>query len=100
MAVTSWRNHRVIRRDAVTLHAILHGSRYDLATINALPRRLCYLAIVILGASVMLPLRSWRSGQLQAWYKCTPEVVVTPLDSRTNSVEDLVKHERFLFSCN
>ena len=42
-----------------------------------------------------LPLRSWRSGQLQAWFKCSPKVGVALLDSRTNSVEDLVKHERF-----
>ena len=43
----------------------------------------------------MLPLRSWRSDQLQGWFKCSPEVGVTLLDSMTNSVEDLVKHKRF-----
>ena len=38
---------------------------------------------------------SWRSGQLQACFKCSPKVGVVFLDSRNNSVEDLVKHERF-----
>ena len=36
-----------------------------------------------------------RNRQLQAWYKCFPEVGVTLLDPRANSVEDFVKHERF-----
>ena len=76
-------------RDAATL--LLHTlfaiwlqsvrSRYDLATTNALPRRLCYLGNI--GASVMLPLRSWRPGQLQALFKCPPKVGVALLDSRT-----------------
>ena len=51
-------------------------SRYDLATTNVLPRRLCYLGIVNIGASATLPLRSWRPGQLQAWFKCPPKVGV------------------------
>ena len=68
---------------------------YALATINALPRRLCYLGKVNLGASATLSLRSWRSGQLQAWLKCSPKVGVALLDSRANSAEDLVRHERF-----
>ena len=60
-------------------------SHYDLATTNALPRRLCYFGIVNRGASVMLPLHSWRFGQLQALFKCSPKVGVAHLDSRTNS---------------
>ena len=43
----------------------------------------CYLGTINLGTSAMLPLSSWRS----------PEVGVTLLDSRTNSVEDLIIHE-------
>ena len=30
-------------------------------------------------------LRSWRSGQLNAWFKCFPKVGVAILDSRTTS---------------
>ena len=60
-------------------------SCYDLATTNALPQRLCYLDIVNMGASATLPLRSWRSGQLIAWFKCSPKVGVAILDSRTTS---------------
>ena len=37
----------------------------------------------------------WRFCQLQAWFKCTHEVGVTPLYSRSNFVEDLIKDERF-----
>ena len=37
------------------------------------------------GAFATLPLRSWRSGQLQAWFKGSPKVGVALLDSRTNS---------------
>ena len=49
-------------RDAATL--LLRSWRpcyalYALATTNALPRRLCYLGIVNLGASATLPLCSW-----------------------------------------
>ena len=80
-------------RDAATLllytlcAALLRSvrSHYDLATTNASPRRLCYLGIVNLGAYATLPLRSWHSGQLQAWFKCSPKVGVVLLDSRTNS---------------
>ena len=39
-------------------------SCYDLTTTNALPRRLCYLDIVNMGASATLPQRSWRSGMV------------------------------------
>ena len=60
-------------------------SCYELATTNALPQQLCYLDIVNMGASVTLPLRSWRSGQLIAWFKCSPKVDVVILDSRTPS---------------
>ena len=60
-------------------------SHYDLATTNALPWRLCYLSIINLGASATLPLRSWRSGQLQVLFKCSPKIGVALLDSRTNS---------------
>ena len=66
-------------RDAATLCAILLcsvRSHYDLATTNALPRRLYYLGIVNLGASGTLQLHSWRSGQLQAWFECSPKVGV------------------------
>ena len=56
-----------------------------LATTNALPRRLCYLDVVNIGASATLPLRSWRSGQLNAWFKCSLKVGVAILDSRTTS---------------
>ena len=48
-------------------------------------RRLCYLDIVSIGASATLPLRSWRSGQRNAWFKCAPKVDVAFLDSRTTS---------------
>ena len=75
-------------RDAATLCAALLRSvrsHYDLATTNALPRRLYYLGIVNLGASATLPLRSLNSGQLQALFKCSPKVGVALLDSRTNS---------------
>ena len=58
---------------------------YTLTTTNALPRRLCFLGIVNLGASATLSLRFWRSGQLQALFKCPPKVCVALLDSRTNS---------------
>ena len=61
-------------------------SCYELATTSALPRRLCYLDKVNIGASATLPLRSWRSGQLNAWFKCSPKVDVAILDSRTTSV--------------
>ena len=57
-------------------------SRYDLATTNALPRRLCYLGIASLDASAMLLLRSWRSGQIHVWFKCFPEVGVNLFNSR------------------
>ena len=60
-------------------------SCYDHATTNTLPRRLCYLDIANMGASATLPLRSWRSGQLIAWFKCSPKVGVAILDSRTTS---------------
>ena len=56
-----------------------------LATTNALPRRLCYLDIFNIGTSATLPLRSWRTGQLNAWFKCSPKVGVAILDSRTTS---------------
>ena len=75
---------------AILLHV---RSRYDLATTSLRSTRFrgdC-ATFVYLGASATLPLRSWRSCQLQAWFKCSPEVGVTLLDSRTNSVEDLVK---------
>ena len=67
-------------RDAATLLLRYARSCYALcalATTNALPRRLCYLDIVNIGASATLPLRSWRSGQLSAWFKCSPKVGVT-----------------------
>ena len=67
------------------LTTTLLGPCYDLATTNALPRRQCYLGIVNFGASVTLPIRSWRSGQLQTLFKCFPKVGVALLDSRTNS---------------
>ena len=58
IAVVSWPNNRVIRPRSgyasATLCAILLRSvrsRYNLATTNALPRRLCYLDIANLGAS-------------------------------------------------
>ena len=75
-------------RAAATL--LLRSSRsgyalYALATTNALPRRLCFLGIVNLCGSATLRLRFWRSGQLQAWFKCLPKVGVALLDSRTNS---------------
>ena len=61
-------------------------SCYELATTSALPRRLCYLDIVNIGASAdTLPLRSWRSGQLNACFKCSPKVGVEILDSRITS---------------
>ena len=74
--------------DAATLCATLLcsvRSHYDLATTNALPWRLCYLGIVNLGASATLPLCTWRSGQLQALFKCSPKVDVSLLDYMTNS---------------
>ena len=40
-------------------------------------------SIVNIGASATLPPRSWRPGQLQAWFKCLPKVGVALLDSRT-----------------
>ena len=75
-------------RDAATLCVTLLRSvrsHYDLATTNALPRRLCYLGIVNLCAFATLPLRSCCSGQLWAWFKCSPKVGGALLDSRTNS---------------
>ena len=58
----------------------------DLVTLLLrLPRRLCYIDIVNIGASATPPLRSWRSGQLNAWFKCSPKVGVAILDSRTTS---------------
>ena len=44
-----------------------------------------YLDVVNIGASATLPLRSWRSGQLNAWFKCSLKVGVAILDSRTTS---------------
>ena len=38
-----------------------------------------------MGAFAKLLLRSWRSGQLVAWFKCSPKVGVAVLDSRTTS---------------
>ena len=70
-------------RDAATLYAILIRSvrsRYDLATIYVLLFRHSNL-----GASATFRLRSWRSGQLQAWFKCSPKVGVALFDPRTNS---------------
>ena len=66
-------------RDAAALR--LRSARpcyapYALATTNAHPRRLCYLGIDDLGASGTLPLHSWRSGELQALFKCSPKVYV------------------------
>ena len=59
-------------------------SGYHLATTNALPRRLCYLGIVNLGASVTLPLRSWHAlGVLANARPCSSASL--KLDSRTNS---------------
>ena len=60
-------------------------SCYELSTTSALPRRLCYLYIVTIGASATLPLRSWRSGQLNVWFKCSPKVDVAILEARTTS---------------
>ena len=74
-------------RDAATLRSILLRSvhsRYHLATTNALLRRLCYLDIVNVGASTALPRRSCRSGQPEAWFKCSPKVGVALLDSRAH----------------
>ena len=58
IAVASWPNNKVIRPrsgyTSATLCAILLRSvrsRYNLATTNAFPRRLCYLDIANLGAS-------------------------------------------------
>ena len=92
LAVTSWRNGRVIHPwcsyASATLCATLLrsvGSHYDLHMTNALPRRLCHLGIINLGACATLPLRSWRSGQLQASFKCSSKVGVALLDSMTNS---------------
>ena len=75
-------------RDAATLCATMLRSvrsHYNLATTKVLPQRLCYLGIVNLGASATLPLRFWRSGQLQALFKCPPKIGVALMDSRTNS---------------
>ena len=66
-----------------------YALRYPVTALatTSLRSTLSYLVIANLCASVTLPLHSWRSGQLQAWFKRTPEVGVTPLDSRANSVE-------------
>ena len=94
IAVTSWRNRRVIHprcnyastrllpRYALSCYALC-----AFATTSALPRQLCYmyLDIVNIGASNTLPLCSSRSGQLNAWFKCSPKVDVAILDSRTTS---------------
>ena len=92
IAVTLWRNRRVIHPRcsyaSTALCAILLRSVrscYELATTSALPRRLCYLDIVNIGAFATLPLRSSRSGQLNAWFKCSPKVIVAILDSRITS---------------
>ena len=62
-AITSWRNRRVIHPwcsyASATFYATLLRSvrsNYDLATTNALPRWLCCLSIVNLGASATVPL--------------------------------------------
>ena len=92
IAVTSWRNRRVIHPRcsyaSAALYAILLRSVrscYDFATTNALPRRKYYLDIGNIGASATLPLHSWCSCQLIAWFKCAPKVGVAILDSRTTS---------------
>ena len=97
IAVTSWRNRRVIhpRCSYASTTLLLHYARScyalcalattSLATTSPLPRRLCYFDIVNIGASATLPLRSCRSGQLNAWFKCSPKVGVAILDSRTTS---------------
>ena len=69
-------SHRGSARPCHALYAL---------TMNPLQRRLCYLGIVNLGDSATLPLCSWRSGQLQTLFKCSPKVGVTLLDSMTNS---------------
>ena len=56
-------------------------SCYDLATTKALPQWLCHLDIVNIGASATLRLCSWISGQLNAWFMCSPKVGVAILDS-------------------
>ena len=90
----SWRNRRVTcihPRCSYASTTLLLGyarSCYALcalATTNALPRRLCYLDVVNIGASATLPLHSWRSVQLNAWFKCSLKVGVAILDSRTTS---------------
>ena len=75
-------------RDAATLLLRYVRSRYALGALakaNALPRRLSYLDIVNIGVSATLPLRSWRSGQLNALFKWPPKVGVAILDSKTAS---------------
>ena len=92
IAVTSWRN-RIVTHPRCSYASTTLLLRYvrscyalcALATNNALPQRLCYLDIANIGASATLLLRSWRSGQLNAWFKCSPKVGVAILDSRTTS---------------
>ena len=79
----------LLLRFCCPMHILLRSVRscYNLATTNALPRRLCYMYLdtVNICASATLPLRSRRSGQLSAWFKCSPKVGVAILDSRTTS---------------
>ena len=102
IAVASWCKRRVIRSCrgyiSATLCTILLRSRYDLATTNALPWRLCYLSIADLGASGTLLLRSCRSAVLHVWFKCFPWCY--SFRFWANSVEDLVKHAWFHFHVN
>ena len=68
---------------AILLRSVRSG--YDLSTTNALPQRLCYLGIVNSGDSATLPIRSWYSSQLKAWFKGSPKIGVAVLDFMTNS---------------
>ena len=92
IAVTSWQNRRVIHPrcsySSTTLLLRYAQSCYALcalATTNTFPRRLCFSDIVNIDASATLPLRSLLSGQLNAWFKCSPKVGVAILDYRTTS---------------
>ena len=100
IAVASWCNHRVIRSccgfTSATLCTILlrsARSRYDLATTNALPWRLCFSSLADLGASGTLLLRSCRSAVLHVRFKCFPWCYSFRFCA--NSVEYLVKHAWF-----
>ena len=75
IAVESWPNRRVILPQCS--YALLDLVMLCTLSLRPTPfRGDCAINIAKLGASATLPLRSWRSGQLQAWIKCFMKLIL------------------------